>query len=94
VQASLPACDHQIPVGPRDHLLDVGHHVHDTRIPWDEIYVDNVPVLTPARMLALLQSLEAHLDPTGVMLLAEHARTSSAPKPERGIVLEPLLINH
>jgi hypothetical protein len=48
--------------------------VHDTRIPWDEVYVDNVPVLTPTRMLALLRSLEAHLDPTGVMLLAEHAR--------------------
>jgi hypothetical protein len=48
--------------------------VHDTRIPWDEIYVDNVPVLTPGRLLALLRSLPAHMDPTGVMLLAEHAR--------------------
>jgi hypothetical protein len=48
--------------------------VHDTRIPWDEIYVDSVPVLTPARMLALLRSLEAHLDQVGVMLLAEHVR--------------------
>jgi hypothetical protein len=48
--------------------------VHDTRIPWDEIYVDNVPVLTPARLLALLRSLPAHMDPVGVMLLAEHAR--------------------
>src|SRR6266545_7063785 len=48
--------------------------VHDTRIPWDEIYVDNVPVLTPARLLALLRSLPAHMDQVGVMLLAEHAR--------------------
>jgi hypothetical protein len=48
--------------------------VHDTRIPWDEVYVDNVPVLTPARLLALLRSLPAHMDQVGVMLLAEHAR--------------------
>jgi hypothetical protein len=48
--------------------------VHDTRIPWDEIYVDNVPVLTPGRLLALLRSLPAHVDEVGVMLLAEHAR--------------------
>jgi hypothetical protein len=48
--------------------------VHDTRIPWDEIYVDNVPVLTPATLLALLRSLPAHMDNVGVMLLAEHAR--------------------
>jgi Nuclease-related domain len=48
--------------------------VHDTRIPWDEIYVANVPVLTPARLLAVLRSLPAHMDEVGVMLLAEHAR--------------------
>jgi hypothetical protein len=48
--------------------------VHDTKIPWDELYIDNVPIVTPTRMLALLRSLEAHLDPTGVMLLAEYAR--------------------
>jgi Nuclease-related domain len=48
--------------------------VHDTRIPWNEIYVDNVPVLTPARLLALLPSLPAHMDQVGVMLLAEHTR--------------------
>ncbi len=48
--------------------------VHDTRIPWDEIYVDNVPVLTDGRLLALLRSLPAHMDQVGVMLLAEHAR--------------------
>jgi hypothetical protein len=53
--------------------------VHDTRIPWDEIYVDNVPVLTPARLLALLRSLQAHLDEVGVMLLAEHARHQIRP---------------
>ena len=47
--------------------------VHDTRIPWDEIHVDNVPVLTSARLLALLRSLPAHMDQVGVMLLAEHA---------------------
>jgi hypothetical protein len=48
--------------------------VHNTRIPWDEIYVDSVPVLTPAKLLALLRSLEAHMDQVGVMLLAEHVR--------------------
>jgi hypothetical protein len=53
--------------------------VHDTRIPWDEIYVDSVPVLTPARLLALLRSLPAHLDEVGVMLLAEHARRKLHP---------------
>ncbi len=53
--------------------------VHDTRIPWDEIYVDNVPVLTPARLLALLRSLPAHMDQVGVMLLAEHARQQLHP---------------
>jgi Nuclease-related domain len=53
--------------------------VHDTRIPWDEIYVDNVPVLTPGRLLALLRSLPAHMDPVGVMLLAEHARQQLHP---------------
>jgi hypothetical protein len=54
--------------------------VHDTRIPWDEIYVDNVPVLTPAKLLALLRSLEAHMDPSAVMLLAEHARNLLHPE--------------
>src|SRR6266567_2650935 len=48
--------------------------VHDTRIPWDEVYVDNVPVLTRGRLLALLRTLPAHMDQDGVMLLAEHAR--------------------
>jgi hypothetical protein len=48
--------------------------VHDTQIPWGEVYVDNVPVLTPAKLLALLRSLPAHMDDVGVMLLAEHAR--------------------
>ncbi len=48
--------------------------VHDTRIPWDEVHVDNVPVLTPGRLVALLRSLPAHMDQVGVMLLAEHAR--------------------
>jgi Nuclease-related domain len=53
--------------------------VHDTRIPWDEIYVDNVPVLTRARLLALLRSLPAHMDQVGVMLLAEHTRHQLPP---------------
>ncbi len=48
--------------------------VHDTQVPWGEVYVDNVPVLTPAKLLALLRSLPAHMDDVGVMLLAEHAR--------------------
>ncbi len=53
--------------------------VHDTRIPWDEIYVDSVPVLTPAKLLALLRSLPAHMDDIGVMLLAEHSRHQLRP---------------
>jgi hypothetical protein len=48
--------------------------VHDTRIPWDEVYVDNVPVLILGRLLSLLRSLPAHMDQVGVMLLVEHAR--------------------
>jgi hypothetical protein len=48
--------------------------VHDTQIPWGEVYVDNVPVLTPSKLVALLRSLPAHVDDIGVMLLAEHAR--------------------
>jgi hypothetical protein len=48
--------------------------VHDTQVPWGEVYVDNVPVLTPAKLLALLRALPAHLGEVGVMLLAEHAR--------------------
>jgi hypothetical protein len=48
--------------------------VHDTRIPWDEIYIDSVPMLTPTKLLALLRSLPTHMDEVGVMLLAEHAR--------------------
>jgi hypothetical protein len=38
------------------------------------IYVDNVLVLTPTRLLALLGSLPAHMDQVGVGLLAEHTR--------------------
>jgi hypothetical protein len=48
--------------------------IHDTQIPWGEVYVDNVPVLTPAKLLALRRSLPAHMDDVGVMMLAEHAR--------------------
>jgi Nuclease-related domain len=48
--------------------------VHDVQIPWGEVYVDNVPVLTPKKLLTLLRSLPAHMDDVGVMLLAEHAR--------------------
>jgi hypothetical protein len=52
--------------------------VHDTQITWGEVCVcvcvDNVPVLTPAKLLALLRSLPAHMDDVGVLLLAEHAR--------------------
>jgi hypothetical protein len=53
--------------------------VHHTQIPWGEVYVDNVPVLTPAKLLALLRSLPAHMDDVGVMLLAEHARQQLQP---------------
>jgi hypothetical protein len=53
--------------------------VHDTQIPWGELYVDSVPVLTLAKLLALLRSLPAHMDDVGVMLLAEHARRQLHP---------------
>jgi hypothetical protein len=55
--------------------------VHHTKIPWDEIYVDNIPVLTPAKLLALLRSQPAHMDQIGVMLLAEHTRHQLHPAP-------------
>jgi len=48
-------------------------HNHDTRIPWDEICVDNVPVLTPPGCRPSC----GRWRPTwtkSVMLLAEHAR--------------------
>jgi hypothetical protein len=51
--------------------------VHDTRLPWGELYAAGapiVPVLTPSRLVATLRTLPAHLDQVGVMLLAEHAR--------------------
>jgi hypothetical protein len=48
--------------------------VHDTQIPWGELYVDSVPVLGPGRLVATLQALPPHMDEVGVMLLAEHAR--------------------
>jgi hypothetical protein len=60
--------------------------VHDTQIPWGEVYVDNVPVLTRAKLLALLRSLPAHMDDVRVMLLAEHARRQLDPQPEPGIL--------
>ena len=41
-----------------------------TQIPRDEIYVDNVPVLTSNRLLALLRSQPARMDDIGVMVLA------------------------
>jgi ATPase family associated with various cellular activities (AAA) len=56
--------------------------VHDTRLPWGELYVAGapiVPVLTPSRLVATLCSLPAHLDPVGVMLLAEHVRRQLHP---------------
>jgi hypothetical protein len=60
--------------------------VHDTQIPWGEVYVDNVPVLTRAKLLALLRSLPAHMDDVGVMLLAEHARRQLDRQPEPNIL--------
>jgi hypothetical protein len=48
--------------------------------------VDNVPVLTPAKLLALLRSLPAHMDQIGVMLLAEHTRHQLHPLPEPSIL--------
>ena len=48
--------------------------VHDVQIPWGELFVDGVPVLTPGRLVATLRALPAHMNDVGVMLLAEHAR--------------------
>jgi Nuclease-related domain len=53
--------------------------VHDTQIPWGELYVDGVPVLTPSSLVATLRVLPAHMDDIGVMLLAEHARQQLHP---------------
>jgi hypothetical protein len=39
-----------------------------------ELSVAGIPVLTPCRRVATLRALPPHLDQTGVMLLAEHAR--------------------
>ncbi|HEY5987326.1 MAG TPA: hypothetical protein VIV12_13270, partial [Streptosporangiaceae bacterium] len=48
--------------------------VHDTQLPWGEVYTQGIPVLTPGRLVATVRALPAHLDQVGVMLLAEHAR--------------------
>ena len=48
--------------------------VHDTQLPWGELYVNGIPVLTPGRLVATLRALPPHMDDVGVMLLAEHAR--------------------
>ncbi len=48
--------------------------VHDTQLPWGELYTQGIPLLTPAKLVATLRTLSAHLDQIGVMLLAEHAR--------------------
>ena len=48
--------------------------VHDTQLPWGELYVAGVPVLTPSRLLATLRALPPLVDETGVVLLAEEAR--------------------
>jgi Nuclease-related domain len=53
--------------------------VHDTQLPWGELYVAGVPVLTPSRLVATLRALPAHMDQTGVMLLAEEARHQLRP---------------
>jgi hypothetical protein len=48
--------------------------VHDVQLPWGELYLAGVPVLSPGRLVATLRALPTHLDEVGVMLLAEHAR--------------------
>jgi hypothetical protein len=51
--------------------------VHDTKLPWGELYAGGipvVPVLIPGRLVATLRALPHHMDQVGVMLLAEHAR--------------------
>jgi len=56
--------------------------VHDTHLPWGELYAAGapiVPVPTPSRLVATLRALPAHLDQVGVMLLAEHARRQLHP---------------
>jgi hypothetical protein len=48
--------------------------VHDTQLPWGELSVAGTPMVTPGRLVATLRALPPHMDQTGVMLLAEHAR--------------------
>jgi Nuclease-related domain len=48
--------------------------VHDTQIPWGELYADGVPVLDAGRLVATLRALPPLLEEIGVMLLTEQAR--------------------
>jgi hypothetical protein len=47
--------------------------VHDTQLPWGELYVNGIPVLTLGRLVATLRALPSHLDEVGVMLVTEEA---------------------
>jgi hypothetical protein len=56
--------------------------VHDTRLPWGELYAAGVPivrVLTPSRLMATLRALPAHLDQVGGHAGGEHARRQLHP---------------
>lgn len=47
--------------------------LHDTQLPWDELYTEGIPVLPPSRLVATPRALPPHMDEVGIMLLAEHA---------------------
>lgn len=47
--------------------------VHDTQLPWGELYVNGIPVLTLGRLVATLRALPSHIDEVGVMLVTEEA---------------------
>jgi Nuclease-related domain len=53
--------------------------VHDTQIPWGELYYDNVPVLDPDKLVTTLRALPPLLEEVQVALLTEQARRQLHP---------------
>jgi hypothetical protein len=48
--------------------------VHGAQVPWGELVVDDVPVVTIRRLPALLRHMPATLGPERVAALADRAR--------------------
>jgi hypothetical protein len=53
--------------------------VHDVQLPWGELYVDGILMLTPGRAAGTLRALPPLLDEIGVVLLIEEARRQLRP---------------